>query len=65
MGTILTMTITIDNYWLDLIIIKELYCARELSNTGNGDSVGVCNINDIGRKPCQPTPVTLHPPYSL
>jgi hypothetical protein len=25
MGTILTMAITIDNYWLDLIIIKESY----------------------------------------
>ena len=42
-GTILTMTITIDNYWLDLIIIKESYCGRVLNSKqsahSNGDSV--------------------------
>lgn len=30
MGTILTMAITIDNYWFDLIIIKESYCDRRV-----------------------------------
>jgi hypothetical protein len=31
-GTIRTMTITIDNYWVDLIIVKEKYCGRVLNS---------------------------------
>jgi hypothetical protein len=35
--TILTMTITIDNYWLDLIIVKESYCGRVLNGRVHTD----------------------------